>query len=122
MSPAALPGHGAPGTVCVWGPSNPGGPVAGSLQTAFDCATGGSLVVIGFMVMNLTGSGCVTQVQPANSTFLALDCNLEIDEFGLPEGAGRLGSVCIGSGGHDACDRVVPVQPATWGRIKRSYR
>lgn len=103
-------------------PSNPGGPRHGLLCFAWPCVTDPSLLVIGSMTMNLTGSGCITQVQPERSTFLALDCNLEIDEFGLPEGAGRLGSVCIGSGGHDACDRVVPVESATWGRIKRSYR
>ena len=28
---------------------------------------------------------------------------------------------CVGEGGHDACDRVVPVEASTWGAIKATY-
>ena len=38
------------------------------------------------------------------------------------EDSPRFGRVCVGSRGLDACDRVVPVFPSTWGAIKSSYR
>jgi hypothetical protein len=112
-----------PGQLSLATPANPGGPDSGLLNTAFNCVTDLSLQVIGFMTMNLTGSGCIRQVQPSGSTFQALDCNLELDEFDLPGGETRLGSVCIGEGGLDVCDvGGSPVEPATWGSIRAQYR
>jgi hypothetical protein len=112
-----------PGQLSLRTPANPGGPDTGILNTAFNCTTDRSLQVIGFMVLELTGSGCITQVQPTGSFFQALDCGLGLDEFAATgPNMARLGSVCIGSGGHDACFQVVPVESATWGAVKAQYR
>jgi hypothetical protein len=105
-------------------PGNPGGPTAGRLSTAFDCVRSPSIQVVGFMTMNLTGTGCIRQVNPSGSLVQALDCQLEIDQFDVtvPPHDTRAGSVCIGPGGRDACELWTAVEPATWGGIKAQYK
>ena len=104
-------------------PRNPGGPYAGSLNKAFSCVTGPSLAVIGRMFFTLTTEGCLRQVQPFLPDGICfLDCQLGIDQVSdSPQDQQRLGRVCIGPGGYDACDAVVPVEGTTWGRIKAAY-
>jgi hypothetical protein len=52
-----------------------------------------------------------------------VDCLNGIDRIdaGDPVEQLRLGKICVGEGGRDACDPVTAVEPATWGQIKRSY-
>jgi hypothetical protein len=101
-------------------PHPPFGPTSGTMIYAFNCVTTGELLPIGRMFFNAKG-GCIEQVE---SSFLygihVMDCQQGIDRI-LPEEAERLGKICVGSGGYDACDRVTPVSPATWGAIKAAY-
>ena len=104
-------------------PQNPGGPQAGILNKAFSCVTGPSLAIIGRMYFNVGAEGCLRQVQP-NLPFGIhfLDCQMEMDQVSdSPQDQQRLGKICVGPGGHGACEAVVPVEGATWGRIKASY-
>jgi hypothetical protein len=106
-------------------PMNPGGPTAGSITTAFNCITTQQLAVIGRMHFQPAGApGCISQVE---SSFPfgnhVVDCELGTDIIlhmnqGLQQ---RLGKICVGTGGHDACDAVVAVEPTTWGQIKTQY-
>jgi hypothetical protein len=74
------------------------------------------------MAINITGPGCVSQVEPM-SGIEVLGCNFEVDELVLPgPDELRLGRVCVDAGGHDACDPLTtPVESATWGKIKGTY-
>jgi hypothetical protein len=101
-------------------PSPPGGPHHGTITTAFNCVTGGSTEVIGRMHMIATGPGCLVQVE---SDF-PFETHVVSCEFltapALPE---NRGSICVDSGGVDACGPgSVAVDAATWGRIKAQYR
>jgi hypothetical protein len=100
-------------------PSGTGGPTNGTITTAFNCVTSGTLQVIGRMFFGTAPSGCVSQVQSSFpfGTF-ALDCQQGND---LITESARLGKVCVGAGGVDACDPVSPVEGATWGGIKAQY-
>jgi hypothetical protein len=72
----------------------------------------------------VSGTGCIGQIESSFPQGIhALDCQQQYDRIfpsELGQGA-RLGKICVGPGGHDACDRVTPVAAATWGRIKASY-
>jgi hypothetical protein len=100
-------------------PANPGGATAGTITTAWTCVNSPALLVAGRMFFQNVNTGCITQVQ---STFPdginVLDCSGDID---LVTEQARLGSVCVGSAGTDACDPVSAVEPATWGSIKGQY-
>ena len=78
--------------------------------------------MFGRMFFVAGSSGCLRYIQ-ADWPFRiqVLDCALGNDVITDQESP-RLGRVCVGSGGIDACDRVVPVAPATWGAIKDSFR
>lgn len=103
-------------------PHDPGGPFHGYIGQCWPCVTDPSLLVVGFMVINITGPGCISQVEPY-LRISALDCNNEVDELTLPgPDELRLGRVCVGSGGHDACDALTPVLSTTWGGIKAQYQ
>jgi hypothetical protein len=103
-------------------PQPPFGPTSGTISLAFtQCATSGRLVVIGRMFF-VAATGCIGQVESAFPFGThAFDCENQIDPIS-PGDEARLGKVCVGPGGRDACDRVVPVAPATWGHIKSTYR
>ena len=104
-------------------PVDPGGPTYGSLNKVFVCINGPALAVIGRMFFVGVESGCIRQVQPTYQFGICLlDCTYALDQiFESPTDQGRLGQICVGSGGHDACDLVLPVEAATWGRIKATY-
>ena len=104
-------------------PRNPGGPSAGTLTKAFSCVTGPSLAVIGRMFFTVGAEGCLRQVQPSFPDGIHfLDCQVGVDQISdSPQDQQRLGKICVGPGGHGACDAAVPVAGATWGRIKASY-
>ena len=110
-----------PGQLSAVTPVNPGGATAGSITTAFNCANTGALLVIGRMHMVPTTGGCISQVQ---STFPfgihVVDCSQGVDQIPDSQQA-RLGKICVGSGGVNACAPVSAVEPATWGSIKGQY-
>jgi hypothetical protein len=103
-------------------PVNPGGPTAGSITTAFNCVNGPALAVVGRIHLVPAGApGCVSQVQ---STFPGginvLDCAQGTDM--IPDSqAMRLGKICVGQGGVDACRPLNAVESSTWGSIKAQY-
>lgn len=107
---------------CDW--SDPGGPVHGALSTAFNCTAGPALAPVGRIGLLAGDSGCLRQVESAYPNGIHLvDCAGGIDRIDPndPVQTPRLGKICVGTGGHDACDPVTPVEGATWGRIKASY-
>ena len=101
----------------------PDGPTTASGVTTFDCLTGPALAVIGRVAFQVGHTGCVRFRQPPIPNGICVfDCTgQEIDQI-TDVSSPRLGRVCVGSGGHDACDPAVPVEPSTWGEIKSSYR
>jgi hypothetical protein len=109
-----------PGSVTGTAPTNPGGPTEGTIAIAFNCVTTGTLQVIGRMFFTTPPTAnCISQVQssfPFGTN--VLDCQQGLDEITEPT---RLGKVCVGAGGFDACDPVSAVEPATWGAIKAQY-
>jgi hypothetical protein len=106
-------------------PANPGGPLLGTIATAFDCFTGPGLAAIARIDFLSGATGCLIQTNPTQGTQMVevLNCTnaSTVLDATLPENAGRLGSICIGSNGVDACAGQA-VEPSTWGGIKASYR
>jgi len=101
-------------------PAAPFGATAGSITTAFNCVSSGALIPVGRMFFIAT-TGCLSQVQSSYPFGIhVLDCEGGIDQISDNE-QGRLGKICVGSGGVDACDPISPVNPTTWGQIKASY-
>jgi PKD repeat protein len=111
-----------PGQLTVVTPVPPGGATAGSVATAFNCVTSGQLLVIGRLLMNAGAVGCLSQVQSSYPNGIhAVDCSLGVDL--IPDSQQlRLGKICVAQGGVDACLPVIPVQSATWGQVKATYR
>ena len=105
-------------------PLPPFGPTSGSLVAAFNCVTSGGLISLGRMFFT-SGTGCIAQIESAfpYGTF-ALDCQQQVDRILVwePGQTARLGKICVGPGGQDACAAVTAVSAVTWGRIKASYR
>jgi hypothetical protein len=104
-------------------PQNPsGGPTDGTLTTAFDLLTA-PFMLIGRMDFLSGPSGCLFQVQSILPFGChVVDCNNEADLHDpslLPDAFGR---ICVSAGGHNACPPLNPVEPATWGSIKATYR
>src|SRR5262245_4759301 len=102
-------------------PEPPFGPTAGTISLAVNCLTSGELEPLGRMFF-VSGQGCIGQIQSAFPFGThAWDCKAEVNRI-LPGDEARLGRVCVGPGGRDACDRVVPVTATSWGLIKGTYR
>jgi hypothetical protein len=103
-------------------PQNPGGPTSGTITTAFTPVTTGELAVIGRMFFTIPATGCLSQVQSSFPFGIhVIDANLENDQIQDAE-SGRVGKICVGAGGVDACDPVSAVEPTTWGSVKAQYR
>jgi hypothetical protein len=104
-------------------PMPPFGPTNGTMIYTFNCLTGGTLAALGRMFF-VAGTGCIGQVESSYPDGIyALDCQQQLDQI-LPDEPGqeaRLGKVCVGAGGHDACEAATPVAAATWGKIKAAY-
>lgn len=101
-----------------------GGPTTGTASTAFTCLNGPALAAIGRLIFTAGDTGCLFQVQSSFSEGdHVVDCALEIDRINAddPIQQMRLGKICVGSGGFDACDAIQPVEAATWGGIKATY-
>jgi hypothetical protein len=99
-------------------PANPGGPVAGTLATAFDCVTGGATTSLGRMYfLPITESGCLTQVESAQPLGT---CVVDCLGNATPVAASNRGRICAGMpGGVDACEPVpVAITTESWGRLK----
>jgi hypothetical protein len=72
----------------------------------------------------VSGTGCVGQVESSYpSGTCALDCQFELDQIfpNEPGQAARLGKVCVGPGGNDACEAATPVAAVTWEKVKATY-
>jgi PKD repeat protein len=109
-----------PGQVTAVVPVPPGGATAGTVATTFNCVTGGSMLVIGRLLMISGATGCLNQVQSSYPGGIhVVDCNFGSNSI---TSAALLGRICVGSGGYDACVPVIPVRPATWGQVKATYR
>lgn len=107
-------------------PGHCGGPTQGRLATVFNCFTPtGAAIYIGRLQFEPVGAGgCFSIIEPHPNFphgIHVIDCQQGHDQI-QPNEIMRLGRICVGSGGHDACPRVVPVETATWGNIKSSYR
>ncbi len=105
-------------------PAQPGGPSAGTLATAFDCVTGPAMTPIARIDFQAGASGCLIQTNPAQGSqqVEVVDCtntSTRLDASN-PVNLPRLGTICIGSAGVNACNPL-PVEPATWGAIKASF-
>jgi len=110
-------------STCESDPYPPFGPLYGTITVAFNCVTNGELLSIGRLHF-ASGTGCVGQVESSYpSGTCALDCQQQLDQIHLdePGQAARLGKVCVGPGGNDACTAATPVAATTWGAIKASY-
>jgi len=88
-------------------PTNPGGAMAGTIATAFDCLNGPATGVVGRLHFVMTG-GCVSQV---DSSFPfgthVVSCAASVQ----PIAPNNRGSVCAGVDGQNACDPVVTNEP-----------
>jgi len=104
-------------------PAAPGGPMAGTIATAFDLITGGTLAPIGNM--NFVGatatSGCLEIIE-SSFPFGTHVTNPAQDPAVTPINSANWGKVCAGAGGYDSCDAMVAVESSTWGQIKSQYR
>jgi len=104
-------------------PGPPWGPTVGSIARSFDCLTRGALVPVGRMFYR-AGTGCVGQVESSFPLGICvIDCDDDYDRIITTEPGqqARLGKVCVGPGGQDACEAATPVAATTWGAIKTSY-
>jgi PKD repeat protein len=111
-----------PGQLNAVTPAPPGGPTAGTVTSAFNCVTGPNLLVIGRLLMITGSSGCLGQVQSTYPYGIhAVDCELGLDLIPNFQQE-RLGRICVGSGGIDACAPKIPVEATTWGQVKATYR
>ena len=109
---------------CCMGFEEPGGPIHGTVASAFTCVNGPALAPVARILFTTGSGGCFYPVQSAYPFGNhVVDCLNGIDRIDAddPVQRLRLGRVCVGEGGWDACDPVTAVEPATWGRIKRSY-
>ena len=95
---------------------------AASGATVFDCVNGPALAVFAMIFFQAGGSGCVQFIQPEGDPLgiFVQDCQGEIDQI-MATDSPRLGRVCVGAGGVDACDAASPVESKTWGAIKAAF-
>ena len=106
-------------------PQEPGGPTAGTITTAFDCATGHNVEVIGRMKFLSGPSGCLRQVQTTYPFGIhVFNCDNDIEQIDPDDWRDwvRLGRVCVDQGGLEGCWDPGAVERATWGFIKALYR
>ncbi len=94
--------------------------LTGSIATAFECVTGGDTAVIGRMFFTATTPGCISQIASIFPGGVhALDCNLDVGPIPLS----NRGSICVNSGGINACGPLAtPVTRSSWGAIKSRYK
>ncbi len=89
-----------------------------TILCSFNCLTGGATIVMAAIHM-VPGSGCFEieeSVWPGGTH--VLDCQLQLEHVAKA----NWGRVCVGPGGVNTCDPIVPITTATWGTIKSQYR
>ena len=86
------------------------------------CITAPAFAVLGRMHFVPAGQpGCISQFIPDTPNGIHLrDCTGGVDLI-TDASSPRLGKICVGSGGVNACDMTVAVESSTWGRIKATY-
>jgi len=100
------------------------GPTTGSITTAFNPITGGTLAPIGLMVFNSVGAGCLSIIE---SSFPFGNHVINAAQEASPIGTQNSGKICADTPGapgpgYNACTCVPnAVEGATWGQIKASY-
>lgn len=111
--------------VCA-GPWEEGGPGGGNSNLAvasLSCVSGPAVAAVARMFFRTGSAGCLEQVQSGYPFGIhAVDCRGGQDLISPYDPAGqlRLGKICVGQGGRDAC-MVTPVEARTWGAIKATY-
>lgn len=117
------------GTFVAHDPVAPGGPTDGTYAAAFNCITGPAVARIHRVDFIAGATGCISQTNPTQgSGFVEIDDCATDPPGGNPTyidantGQNRLGKICVGAGGFDACRGPVPVEAATWGKIKNTYK
>ena len=96
------------------------GPGFGNLATAFDPILGGVMAPIGMLIFGPATTGCLDIIE---SIYPGGTCILSANQIITPIAPSNRGRVCAGPGGYDACNpAATPVEAASWGRIKSSYR
>jgi len=109
-------------------PIDPGGPLDGALTQVFvDCVTEPSFLPIARIDFLAGSAGCLTLINPARGFGRVEVLNCLLDSYLIdasdPVQQLRLGSICVGSPGRDACDPMTTVvEPTTWGNVKATYR
>jgi hypothetical protein len=109
-----------PGQLSCTCPTGPG-PTQGTLATPFSCITGGSTAVLGRMHFSATPHGCIEVIESSYpfGTHVVSCGGWQVDII-QPAHRGR---VCVGPGGINTCEpTATPVEPISWGRIKRQYQ
>jgi hypothetical protein len=107
---------------CLLGQTDNGpGPLNGNMHTTFACLTGGDLRLVGYLVLTSGSHGCLRVEEHDIEGTGVWDCSGGIGLIQVaPQNRGR---ICVGVGGYNACDpQIVPVESATWGRIKKQYQ
>lgn len=100
------------------------GPTTGSITTAFNSITGGTLAPIGIMVFNSVGAGCLSIIE---SSYPFGNHVINATQEATSVGANNSGKICVDTPlppgpGYNACDcQAGAVEGATWGQIKASY-
>jgi hypothetical protein len=101
-------------------PSMPLGPRDGTITTAFNLITGGTLEVVGRMTfLPAPAAGCL-EVVASSRPF----GNVIVNRFNdmVPLRPLDWGRICVGPGGADTCYPILPaVEANTWGAIKAQY-
>jgi hypothetical protein len=100
-------------------PAAPFGETAGTIATAFNAISGGTLAPVGRMFFVAPASGCLDIIE---SSFPFGTHVVKADNTPVPVVESNRGRLCVGAGGIDACEGLIPVEPATWGNIKSQYR
>jgi hypothetical protein len=101
-------------------PAAPGA-LTGTIATVFDQITGGGLAPVGRLVFADATSGCLDIIE---SGYPFGNHTVQCTGEPTPLSPDNVGRVCVGPGGYGACEPALPtpVEPATWGSIKSTYR
>ncbi len=104
-------------------PQNPGGPIVGTIGYVFlDCLAGPGLDVLGRMTFQTGLQRLLVLTLPRHpGGITVMDCNMEMDTIDPDREPARLGSICVGTAGVDACDRLTATTDKTWGAIKATF-
>jgi hypothetical protein len=97
----------------------PLGATSGTITTAFDPITSSELEVMGRMNFVAPSAGCLSIIE---SSFPGATHVINVALEATPIIEENRGQICVGLGGINACDPVIPVESSSWGAIKSQYR